>query len=722
MLEFGEKRRQYYAIGMLPKQKKQWVNWKLEAELKEGIPTGKFTKVPYQPNGLKADSTKKITWSTYEEVKQVAHAFSGIGIVFDGSMLGVDLDHVLNGGIIEDEASEKFVEASNTLVEISPSGDGLHVFFQLSEPLSLTAHTYKPNERVKYECYTEKRYFTVTENIYKKYENIRTIDSVEAKELLSMLGYPWKKKVNNSTVVSEKKSTLTDAEILSTMFRASNAAKAKAIYEGDNNYHEGDASSADMALCCLLAFYSNKDAETIERIWLASPRGKRNKVRERKDYRTRTIGKAIEATVEVFRADNSFDAAEDYVKRQIGSGETIPLITENIQVFLNSYKDFAGCFRFNEFSQRIEYKHVGVWRDYRDSDAIIIQTIISRAHPLFFRVSKGMVEDAVMANALRNAYDPVREFFKTLIWDKKLRLNTWLHKTYDVPDDDLHRAIGSNWLKGLVKRAMEPGCKFDYVLVLEAPQGAKKSMSLAVLGNPWHTETVFTPDSKDFFMLLFGNLIVEFSEGETLSRSDVKKLKAVITMQHDDIRLPYDRVISRHPRRCVFAMTTNEEQYLKDDTGNRRWLPVKVGAAIDIEWLSENRDQLFAEAYHRAIELKEPIHEFPQEEMEQAQRERMIVDPQEEKIADWYQSLSTDTRAEGVTTREAFLGISPTQETFGGGMSKLDEIRIGSVFRNTLFLQKKRKKINGIFRNMYFMTHKTEASFNFEVAKNFELV
>src|ERR1019366_5023328 len=115
-------------------------------------------------------------------------------------------------------------------------------------------------------------------------------------------------------------------------------------------------------------------------------------------------------------------------------------------------------------------------------------------------------------------------------------------------------------------------------------------------------------DNKDFFMQFQGKLFVEFSEGETLNRTETKKMKAIITTQFDRYRPPFGRSSQDFPRRCVFAMTTNQEEYLKDETGNRRWLPVRlVKKTADTEWLAENREQIFAEAYHRVITLKETI-------------------------------------------------------------------------------------------------------------------
>jgi hypothetical protein len=225
----------------------------------------------------------------------------------------------------------------------------------------------------------------------------------------------------------------------------------------------------------------------------------------------------------------------------------------------------------------------------------------------------------------------------------------------------------------------------------------RKSTSLATLGGEWYVETVFAPDNKDFFMLLSGKFIVEFSEGETLSRTEAKRLKAVITMQHDKYRPPYERVAKEFPRQCVFAMTTNQDQYLKDETGNRRWLPIHCEKNADIEWLQENREQLFAEAYHRVIVKREKTWEFPEEETRAQQEARQTTDPRAEQIFEWYfKTLTEKEREAGITTRQAYVcgvqGLEASSAAWGKEMGKMEEIVIGSILRETLMLERKRRR------------------------------
>lgn len=389
---------------------------------------------------------------------------------------------------------------------------------------------------------------------------------------------------------------------------------------------------------------------------------------------------------------------------------------ENVFLTLEADPHLAGKFRFNTFAGTIETIYQNdKWLPFQRGDVIRIRSYLMRTYPHFAKIGHTEVEDAMVRMAEHSKVSPPVEWIKSLTWDKTPRVDMWLTSTYGVPSDAYHIAVGSNVLKGLVKRLVHPGCKFDYVLVLEGKQGIRKSTSLAVLGGDWHVETVFAPDNKDFFMLFAGNAIVEFSEGETLSRTDAKKLKAVITMQHDKYRAPYERSAKDFPRQCIFTMTTNQEQYLKDETGNRRWLPVKVIKEADIEWLTENREQLYAEAYHRVITKGESVHEFPEQETLYQQSIRQLNDPREELIAEWYYNVLDDKRrAKGITTRMAFVeavqGLDQTTASFGKSLDRAEEMIIASVLKDGLKLDKRRERINGVRYYLFFPTPESEAN------------
>ena len=282
------------------KDKKIWINWKYEKDKK-----GKLTKVPYQPNGLKASSTDSKTWYTYNEVKK-AKGISGIGIILGTStkLVGIDLDHVIP---IKNPYVQDFLTTTDTYVEYSPSKTGLHAIYVVSDIQNVDLPVKKVPAKNKdkygqFEVYKDMRFFTFTEDVYGEHDKIKTVTSEQFKKELAILGYPWGYKppentVNNTTSTS----TLSDEEVKSVMLkRASNSIEVKKLWDGDITKYNNDYSSAEMALCSTLAFYTNKDAEQIRRLWLQSPLAQREKTQKRKDYQDRTIQNAIASCTNVF--------------------------------------------------------------------------------------------------------------------------------------------------------------------------------------------------------------------------------------------------------------------------------------------------------------------------------------------------------------------------------------------------------------------------------------
>lgn len=387
-----------------------------------------------------------------------------------------------------------------------------------------------------------------------------------------------------------------------------------------------------------------------------------------------------------------------------------PILNEkNVYTIAQADPIISKCMRFNIFTGFVEtnFKQSSsqMWVTYQRDDVLQVRMYLMEKYPFLTRVSHQTVEDVM--NRLANDYrvSPPKEWLASLVWDNVRRIDTWLTSVYGTPTDEYHKQVGSNVLKGLVKRIVHPGSKFDYVMVIEGPQGIKKSTSLKVLGGDWHVETTLTPDNKDFFMLFGGKAIVEFSEGETMSRTETKRLKAVITMQSDKYRVPYDRGPKEFPRQCIFMMTTNQDEYLKDETGNRRWLPIKCETTINIEWLEQNREQLYAEAYHRAITLNEKTYEFPEEETRAEQEKRQVRDPRTDALFSWYFSVLTpEQREDGITTEEAYKNGIQKGVPFPKEMTKVDSMVIGSLLRSSLYLEKRQVMRGGYRTWRYYPT------------------
>lgn len=315
---------------------------------------------------------------------------------------------------------------------------------------------------------------------------------------------------------------------------------------------------------------------------------------------------------------------------------------------LGAHSEWKHKFKYDEFTQKIMFDE----REIKPADVIRTQIWLQRECELN-NISKLVVQDAIDERAFTCRYNSARKWLESLTWDGVPRVDTWIPKVYGVENDEYHRAIGSNWLRAVVNRIVWPGSQFDYVLVIQGGQGVRKTTAFLRLGGPWHMETIVQAESKDFLMQFQGKAIVELAEGGSLKRSETRNLKAIITRTHDKYRAPYARHDEEHPRQCVFCMTTNDLEFLSDETGNRRWWIVNMpkGVVADTDWIEENREQLFAEAYAR---VQEDYYEVPYDAVTSRQENARNISDLEEEVITWYHNLADEVKENGVTVRDFF--------------------------------------------------------------------
>ena len=208
------------------------------------------------------------------------------------------------------------------------------------------------------------------------------------------------------------------------------------------------------------------------------------------------------------------------------------------------------------------------------------------------------VHEAVQSVARGQPRNVLKTWLESLQWDSIPRLHEALSRGFGAAENDYTQAVSECWFKSLAARALEPGCKVDTMPVFEGGQGIGKSTALAILGGEFFTECHEDFGSKDFVLGLQGKWLVEVAEMHAFGKTDVKKLKGIISAKVDRIRPPYGRSPQDFPRGVVFAGTTNEDDWQNDPTGARRFWPVRC-STIDLDWLRDNRSQLFAEAVAR---------------------------------------------------------------------------------------------------------------------------
>lgn len=254
--------------------------------------------------------------------------------------------------------------------------------------------------------------------------------------------------------------------------------------------------------------------------------------------------------------------------------------------------------------QALPWKQVG--DGWTENDYAQLKTYLARTYEGIYSPTK--MTDALLSVASKRAFHPVRDFFATLPeWDGVERLDTLLIDYLGAEDSAYTRTVTRKTLVAAHRRTFHPGCKFDTVTVLQGPQGVGKSTIWAKLAGQWFSDDISITDMRDKTGAekLQGNLIVEISELAGMRKADNESVKGFISRQADKYRPAYGRVVESRPRSCILVGTTNaREGFLRDTTGNRRWLPIEVtgrGMYTVQDLTEELVQQVWAEA--RAADL-----------------------------------------------------------------------------------------------------------------------
>ena len=307
-------------------------------------------------------------------------------------------------------------------------------------------------------------------------------------------------------------------------------------------------------------------------------------------------------------------------------GRVMPIL-RNVALALRAAPELKDAFALDEFERQVvvqrelpladgaSQRFAPAPRPLSDTDASQVQEWLQCVG--MPRVGAPIVNQALHLYAAERAFHPVRNYLNALKWDRVERLSAWPVTYLSAENSPYVRAIGRMFLVAMVARIFSPGCKCDYMPIFEGPQGGEKSKACRILAGEWFSDNLPDLHSGDpvrVSMHLRNKWLIEISEMSSFSKADVGALKAFLTKTEEQFTPKFARNEVVEPRQCVFVGNTNKQLYLKDETGGRRYWPLKVGLIL-LKALADDRDQLFAEAVvaYRAGEKWWPDPAFERE-------------------------------------------------------------------------------------------------------------
>ncbi|RKT99015.1 virulence protein E [Burkholderia sp. Nafp2/4-1b] len=363
-------------------------------------------------------------------------------------------------------------------------------------------------------------------------------------------------------------------------------------------------------------------------------------------------------------------------------GKLLPTLG-NVHLILSNHKAWQGVIKQDDFGGRVMKRRAppfsqgttGEWTDMDDQ-----RTVLWLSQRYGMEARTDIVMNAVLLVADATHYHDVREYLDGLTWDGVPRVRSMPATYLRVADSEYVQLAFMKWMIAAVARVMEPGCKVDNVLILEGKQGHRKSTALkALAGAAWFTDTPIQIGNKDTYAVLAGKWVIELAELDSLNKADSSAVKSFFATAVDRFRNFYGKRATDVPRQCVFAGSVNFDTYLKDESGNRRYWPLRVGGLVDIDGIVAVRDQLWAEAVHlyrSGVVWHVTEQERPLFEIEQA--ERYEGDVYEDKIAKALEYVARTTMEEilaDVLKLDTSKWTLPEQRRIGKALKSLGWVR-----------------------------------------------
>jgi hypothetical protein len=348
-------------------------------------------------------------------------------------------------------------------------------------------------------------------------------------------------------------------------------------------------------------------------------------------------------------------------------------VRDNVFQILCRHPEWQGVIGYDEFSSRsvaLKDNPCGIVGELDDMDDYRIGNWLANEVGMIVNNAAQITQGVQMA-ADANRFHPVRDYLESLVWDGQARVMSWIPTYLGTPADYYHHSVGAFFLIGMVARIYQPGCQMQYMPIFEGTQGLGKSTMLkALCKDPeWFSDSPLNIGDKDAYIGIQGVWLQEVAELDAFNKKDATAIKSFITSASDKFREPFGRRDVRRPRQTVFAGTTNQHEYLKDPTGNRRFWPVEV-VSVDLDGLKAVRDQLFAEAVKMFKDgcRWAPTREEEAQYFKHVQEDREIQDPREQKVRQFLNQPANQIK-------DSFTSLEILEGALDTPVSKLDNGR-----------------------------------------------
>lgn len=424
------------------------------------------------------------------------------------------------------------------------------------------------------------------------------------------------------------------------------------------------------------------------------------------DKRVRT--QAVTDRMEEALADFSVDLPEEEMpedwKSLLKVTERNQLVQsiENAVIILQHDPELKGALAYNEMDHNIILTRPVPWRDLKngevwiDSDDAALRYYLERVYGLS---TKDKIFDAVNVVAVQHGFHPVKQYLETCTWDGTPRLDTLLVDYLGAEDTEYTRAVTRKAFIAAVARIYKPGCKYDYMLTIKGRQGLGKSTIVAKMGGEWFSDTFSTMQGKEAYEQLQGVWIMEVGELAGMKKTETEGIKQYISKQSDRFRPAYGRRLQEFPRQCIFVGTTNEDGFLRDTTGNRRfWIvdtPNKPTFSVWDDLTDEVVKQVWGEAidgFNKGEELFLPsklereAREVQSAFEEENPKKGLIEAFLDRKLPSGWEDMDLydrrqwlDSGQNGTEDRQIVCNFEIYAELLGGNMDKVDRYAVNEL-------------------------------------------